>query len=556
LIIIKQYACQNCSFDVPSDPRSLVNTPRNTDTDVCGNGYYYHFGLTKSILNAISSISRNITNIKISINIDGLPLSKSSQRQFWPILGFIADFKKVFVIGIYYGTEKPTDSNEFLQKFVNEAKLLCKEGIIINNKNIPCIIDSIICDAPAKAFILKIKGHNGYFSCTKCITEGSYINGKMCFPEINAQLRTDIDFRLRKDENFHVGYSILSEIPNFDLVHNIPLDYMHLICLGVTRKLLYIWLFGELTVRLRNRKVKAISWQLENVLKLYMPCEFARKPRSLTLVKLWKATEFRNLLLYTGPIALKPSLRKDLYDHFLVLHVAIRILCSSKLRDFIDYAHDLLKHFVSSFKLLYGVHNISHNIHGLIHIVEDAKKFGTLDYFSAFKYENYLQTFKKLLKKHDKPLEQIVRRYTEYEQNKIKENKAEECEITYLKSTHTKGPLIEGCYNPQYRIMRCLNTTIRIDTLADNCCRLKNGNIIEVKNIAYCKELNTNVVIGNEFCHKEDLYNIPCHSSFIGIFIIENLSELKMWPVEDVETKYVKLPLIKDNKFAAFPLLH
>ncbi|EFN67070.1 hypothetical protein EAG_00205, partial [Camponotus floridanus] len=114
----------------------------------------------------------NITNIKISINIDGLPLSKSSQRQFWPILGFIADFKKVFVIGIYYGTEKPTDSNEFLQKFVNEAKLLCKEGIIINNKNIPCIIDSIICDAPAKAFILKIKGHNGYFSCTKCITEG------------------------------------------------------------------------------------------------------------------------------------------------------------------------------------------------------------------------------------------------------------------------------------------------------------------------------------------------------------------------------------------------
>jgi len=77
--------------------------------------------------------------------------------------------------------------------------------------------------------------------------------------------------------------------------------------------------------------------------------------------------------------------------------------------------------------------------------------------------------------------------------------------------------------------------------LADNCCRLRNGNIIEVKNIAYCKELNTNVIIGNEFCHKENLYNIPCHSSLIGIFIIDNLSELKMWPVEDVETKYVKL---------------
>jgi len=66
----------------------------------------------------------------------------------------------------------------------------------------------------------------------------------MCFPEINAQLRTDVDFRLRKKEKY-VGYSILLEIPNFDLVNNVPLDYMHLIWLGVMRKLLYMWLFLE-----------------------------------------------------------------------------------------------------------------------------------------------------------------------------------------------------------------------------------------------------------------------------------------------------------------------
>lgn len=237
----------------------------------------------------------------------------------------------------------------------------------------------------------------------------------------------------------------------------------------------------------------------------------------------------------------------------------IIIICSSKLQNYIDYAHDLLQHFISSFKLIYGMQNVSHNIHGLIHIAQDVKKFGTLDCFSAFKYENYLQRFKKILKKHDKPLEQRVRRYFEYE---YKINKAEELEITDFhfmidfKSTHIKGPLIEDCYNPQYKIMRYLNTTIRIDTLANNCCGLIDGNIIEVKNIAYCRKLNTNVIIGNEFCHRKDLYYIPCPSSLIGIYVVENLdSELKMWSIKNVKTKYVKL-LMEDNKFAIFPLLH
>lgn len=192
--------------------------------------------------------------------------------------------------------------------------------------------------------------------------------------------------------------------------------------------------------------------------------------------------------------------------------------------------------------------------------MQDVKKFCPLDCFSSFKYENYLQTFKKLLKKPDKPLEQIVRRFIEYEQQKI--NKLEESETTYsqfvvdLKLTHTKGPLIEGCCGPQYQIMRCANTIIRTDKLSDNCCGLADGNIIEVKNIAYSIELNKKVIIGNEFCHRKDLYDVPCPSSLIGVFIVDNLSNLKMWPVENIRTKYVKLPLTEDNKFAVFPLLH
>lgn len=151
--------------------------------------------------------------------------------------------------------------------------------------------------------------------------------------------------------------------------------------------------------------------------------------------------------------------------------MAIRILCSLQLQEFIDYAQDLLQHFVSSFMLLYGAHNVSHNIHGLIHLVQDVKKFDTVDSFSSFKYENYLQTLKRLLKKHDKPLQQIVRRCIEYEKNKIHETEIYDIRssqfVIDLKSTHIEGPLIESCCNPQYKILRNLNATIRINTLAD-----------------------------------------------------------------------------------------
>lgn len=275
-------------------------------------------------------------------------------------------------------------------------------------------------------------------------------------------------------------------------------------------------------------------------------------------MKLWKATEFRELLLYTGPVAFKNILRNDIYDNFLTVHVAIRILCSTELQELLEYSEELLKHFVTSFGLIYGIDNVSHNIHGLIHLVQDVKKFGPLDNFSAFKYENFLQTLKTLLRKYDKPLQQIVKRYAEYNNNKIaKKHKTEEA-INFmidLTSSHSSGPLIHGCCNPQYKIIRKANMTLRTDVIADNCCALVDGTIVLIKNIAHNKDLNVDVIIGHKFLNKQDFYNIPCPSSFLNIFSVHSLSDLQMWPIENIHTKYVKLPM-SETKYVVLPLLH
>ncbi|GAB1860701.1 DUF4218 domain-containing protein [Camponotus japonicus] len=77
----------SCFSKLSLDARSLLHTPRKQEIRIVTPGTYYHFGLLNSLLHILTSVKDNIDCVKISINVDGLPLSKSSSQQFWPILG-------------------------------------------------------------------------------------------------------------------------------------------------------------------------------------------------------------------------------------------------------------------------------------------------------------------------------------------------------------------------------------------------------------------------------------------------------------------------------------
>lgn len=165
------------NIELPSDvrvntSRNLVNTSRNASVNMkcMGNGRYAHFGLVFALKRSIKIYSTFIkTNeIKININVDGLPISKSSTSQFWPIMTsikYIGIHTSPFIIGVYHGMCKLSDANDFLTSFVNEFLLLSENGIIVCNKKYKVSINAILCDAPARSFITYTKGHAGYFSC-------------------------------------------------------------------------------------------------------------------------------------------------------------------------------------------------------------------------------------------------------------------------------------------------------------------------------------------------------------------------------------------------------
>jgi hypothetical protein len=124
-------------------------------------GNYYHFGLANVIKENIPlNLKNNDSVIHIVTGIDGLPLFKSTAEEFWPIFAYIQPNRSnVFPVGIYCGNRKPLDSNTFLKYFVEEINFLDNNGIEINGKNFKVMLDVLCCDAPAKSFILKTKGH-------------------------------------------------------------------------------------------------------------------------------------------------------------------------------------------------------------------------------------------------------------------------------------------------------------------------------------------------------------------------------------------------------------
>lgn len=179
----------------------------------------------------------------------------------------------------------------------------------------------LICDAPAKSFVLAVKSHTGFFSCTKCTIRGEW---HVCFPEVNKNipLRTDSEMANNKYMGeYQQEICMLKEIDNFGLVSCVPIDYMHLVCLGVIRKLISLWLKHVFPRRIAQTFCKRVSRLLKNV-RSTVPSGFNRRPRCLKDYKQWKATEF-TFLLYLGPIVLKNILDRNMYNNFLTLHVAI-----------------------------------------------------------------------------------------------------------------------------------------------------------------------------------------------------------------------------------------
>jgi hypothetical protein len=327
LKLVREWLSKDC---FPKDSRTLLKTPRNVNLTEIGGGQLYHFGIANCVRQALLSGTRifvlpdhthfdGLENlITITIGIDGLPISKKSNFQFWPIMCCVdqAVDSSVYLISLFYGQTKTLDIGEFLTPLIEEMRRIEIEGILFNGVCFNLRIRCIVADAPARSFIKCTKNHNAYYGCERCYRKGKWAN-RVTYPKSKVgELYTDESFRCFLFPNHHEGTSPLINL-KLGMISQVPLDYMHLICRGVVKKLLLAWTSGPLTVRLGPKQISIISRRLI-AMRAHIPQEFNSKCRSLKELKHWKATKFRSFILYVGPVALKGVLNGKMFEHFML----------------------------------------------------------------------------------------------------------------------------------------------------------------------------------------------------------------------------------------------
>lgn len=409
--------------DLPKTCKSLLQTPKNARDDIIPmcQGSYLHIGLMHMLSIFLSQNNLSSRIITLDVGIDGTPTTNSSDTELWPILVNVVGFEDILLVGLYFGSGKPKDSSgspeEFLTPFVTEVlNILEKGGISFQNEIYEIKFRAFVMDSPARAFIMNTLSHAGYHSCTKCTVPGIRIANRTVFHGVNYELRSDFTFRNRIHRNHHHSddTTMIERLP-IDCVKMVPVDPMHNIYLGVMKQLLLLWICHKrMPYSMSAKNIRLLSERILHIAK-QLPSEFCRAPRPLKLLKRFKATEFRQFVLYTMVIVLEGLIPLKYYNHFLKLHCAVRILSTPD--DCIrnnTLAHDLITDFVKEFGKLYGYQNSSFNVHSLLHLSQDVLNFGcTLDSYSAFKFENFLQYLKKLNRSNYRVLEQIRNRFFE-----------------------------------------------------------------------------------------------------------------------------------------------
>ena len=279
----------------------------------------------------------NNYNFSFILNTDGCKVATSANASAWPVLLEIIELppharkRHTLLAGVWVDEQHPI-LNVLLRPTITELQYLFEDGITwkpdgtipVTSKFITliCSVDSI-----ARPALLRMTQFNGQYGCTFCYATGRSLPGKggcRVYPvEYHTTDRTDDEIRTHMiqsyEENRKVfgvkGPSALMLLPEFDLSSGVIMESMHNVYLGVAKQLTEMLLFGKADKPWYVSSPRQCALIDERLMKIRPPSRISKKPRSVATMKHWKASEWRNWLLYYCLPCLEEVVKKCYHDH-------------------------------------------------------------------------------------------------------------------------------------------------------------------------------------------------------------------------------------------------
>ncbi|KAL7293236.1 hypothetical protein TKK_0013376 [Trichogramma kaykai] len=553
-----------CFHNLPKDPRTILKTPRvSAPITLIAGGEYLHLGLEEAVSIILNSTSQHLIPPELLVDFftDEAALDRNSNIRIWPIEIRISNIDrcKPETVGVWKGDIKPTDPVQLMKPFVDDTlSVINSGGVFYNDIQIPLRIRCFIADSPARAFIIGHLNHNGRFPCSKCWVQGEYLTNSrvMVFKGVDHSPRSSQSYRDKIDGEHHKeGEGSLDRLP-MDLVSQTVFEYMHLCCIGVMEKILAGIVSGKYAERVHLSKEyqMLLEARLSEVTK-FCPVDFARKPFKIQKHTKFKATEYRQIMLYSGSSTFSGLVQEDAYRHYLLFNAAMRIfIMPEPSEDLLDAAENFIKIFVIGAEKVYGSEFITYVTHGLLHLIEDVRNFGPLDSYSAFPYENHMSFFRRVCRKRNHHLQQIFNRRQESHRNIRK--LPESVDLIKVKGEHYSRPLVELPTIQDYRQFSSLeykSMTLNLKN-SDNTVLIDDNQVAIIKNIIQFKNQDCTLLV-NRFHSVEGLYTLgDFDSSCVGMFKVNSLSkDFDLVPIESIKAKCFRMPFWSDKSSSLLP---
>ena len=343
-------------------------------------------------------------------------------------------FENVILAGIIPGPREPKKHiNTYLSPIVKDLKQLYT-GVVMMNPGSFCgttlvcaVLSCVSCDLPATRKVCGFYSFSSLYGCSKCLkqfvttsfgTKPDYsgFDIRLWHPRklethrakaFSASEAVTASAQLQIEQSYGVRYSVLLNLPYFDVIRHHVIDPMHALFLGIAKHTMKIWRDTNIIT------LDDLSVMQEKVDNMTPPPKVGRIPRKIQSgFTAFTADEWKNWILLYSPYVLHDLIPERDYKCWCYFVEACQLICQPMItKEQALHAHGLIVKFCATYEEIYGREMCTPNMHMVCHLKDILLDYGPVHGYWCFSFERYNGMLESMQKSWANPEKQLLLKF-------------------------------------------------------------------------------------------------------------------------------------------------